>query len=140
MNNLIWKVHGISNHASVACLKRLISDHNLSLLLLLETLFDPSDQSDVASKLCLTHFVCNSNGEIWIFLWPSINVYVNSHTDELLHVGIYLADSSIIHCTFIYAKYNYIERRSLWVDIGNLSSPISGPWLVGLILSCSKCF
>lgn len=46
-------------------------------------------------------------------------------------------------CTFIYAKCNHIDRRSIWADLVTISSFVSGPWLIGgdfnVVFSASEC-
>lgn len=77
-----------------------------------------------------------------IFLCHSLNVSIICYVDQLLRVSICLPNSIVFLCTFIYAKYNHVDKWSLWADLVTISCSVSGPWFVGadfnVVLSASK--
>lgn len=114
------------------------------MVLLFEPFINSSKQPEVSLNIGLDLFACNRNNKIWLSRHHSLNISIISHTDKLLHVSLCLHNSSVIYCTFIYAKCNHIDRRLLWTDLVNFSTSVTRTWLVrgdlNFVLNTSEYF
>ena len=104
---LTWNAQGVGNISTLKRLKKLISMHNISLIILQEPLI--STVSEVSRKIGFDNFCSNINNKIWILSRHGLVVQLLSSSDQFLHFMVNTSTSMGAVCvTGIYATHTKI--------------------------------
>lgn len=82
------------------------------------------------------HYIDNYDnadlGRIWILHDDNVKTHIFRATDQAIHVHVYsLALQKYFFMSIVYASNDYLARRSLWADLGEISLHASSdPWLI----------
>ena len=131
-NLLIWNARGVANANTQNVIKRLIKEHKISVLVIIEPLISP--RADFFSrKFGLQYKGCNNNGQIWLFAEMGIEVDSWDDSEQILHARCV---SSLLPTPFFisvaYGKCTRVGRIPMWNKLRCLAAIIDGlPWLVG---------
>ncbi|KAK1321249.1 hypothetical protein QJS10_CPA03g00837 [Acorus calamus] len=80
----------------------------------------------------IAHHLCRE-GRIWL-CWDATYVHVQTleESNQLLHCKVtHLISNCQSLYTFIYASNCYVERKTLWNHLTQISRTVVGPWTVG---------
>lgn len=108
----------------------LVRKHNVAILAVLEPFQRENKMRLLARKLQFTNCMSNEQeeGKIWVFWREEFTVDWIGASNQAMH-GIFTKGSGTMMISFIYAKCNALERRSLWLELESIM--VSGvPWLV----------
>ena len=129
---LFWNIRGISRAPNLRRLKSLIAESSLQLVAICEPKVCVGDIQWIRLNLRMDRCITNSEGSIWVF-YP--NSLVCDHLGESsqhlsLNIQSPMVDGPMVF-SFVHAKCNEQDRRSLWSML-LLDNPIDAPWfLVG---------
>ncbi|XP_073295874.1 uncharacterized protein [Primulina huaijiensis] len=142
MNCLIWNVRGLGNPVSQQRIHAYVKQHRVKVLVVLEPMI-PLDQSFISRRLGFRSVIANISGHIWVFSSEYVNFECDLDHVQLLDVRVSAPFlPSVLYCSFVYAKCDYIERRDLWASLLHIK-PDMGPWLVGgdfnIVRDASEC-
>ena len=131
-NIMIWNARVVANSNTHNIIKRLIKDHKISVLAIIEPLISP--RADFFSRKFGLHFKgLNSNEQIWLFAEQGIEVDEWDDLEQILHARCV---SSLLPTPFFisvaYGKCSRVGRIPMWNKLRSLAMKMDGlPWLVG---------
>lgn len=131
INIFFWNIRRIGNSNTKRRLEMIKNKFNISIIAIQESIIDPTHIFDLITYLKLSNYLYNINGKIWV-LWNhdwNVNIIGNSDQITLYVSSNNFAPSYLFSC--VYAKCNYIERRSLWDEIIHTSSFRYESWIIG---------
>ncbi|XP_042450686.1 uncharacterized protein LOC122035343 [Zingiber officinale] len=117
----------------VASLNLVLSDHNKKTGI--DTGQIPSKRvmrSLMVRNLGMNSGLSNCNGKIWFFYDDSIGCTILEDNEQFLHLNLnsFLFPVNIF-VTIVYAKCSYIERRTLWEKLLEVTPVMEEVWMVG---------
>lgn len=132
----VYNIRGLNN--KVSFMKDFIINNNLGLIAITETHVKSGAASSLSSFLAPQflwefNYEFHPNGRLWLGWDPSrwkINV-ISKSAQQISCEACLLAANKSFFLTMVYGYNTYVERRSLWTDLGLVSSfASSSPWAV----------
>lgn len=131
-----WNVKGHNKANKQLEVARFLSNHNISLIGLLETKIKRAGLGAlylrVFSGWCITSNIAWHDGGRIIVGWRSEDIQIDiiQCDSQFIHLmGVPKTENSF-HCTFVYGSSAIHERKKLFMSLQELSTCIKTPWII----------
>ena len=136
INILAWNCRGAAAKSLPGRIRDVLKGNNVNILILCETRISGRKADNVLKKLNFNSWIrveaTGYAGGIWL-LWNCEEVSVNylSSSNQVLHAQVRLADNPRMFClSCVYAEPQPLLRNELWVNLSQMSSRLTIPWVV----------
>ncbi|CAM8975881.1 unnamed protein product [Rhodiola kirilowii] len=132
MRTLCWNARGANNNGTIDFFKTILSTHNFSLCGILEPMTGHDNLSHFARKVGFKNYLHGgeANSKIWVLWRDSVEVTFIKAGNQFISVSVQTDMNIQYTCTFVYASTSVSVRQNLWHDLLDMSSSITGPWIV----------
>lgn len=96
-------------------------------------MIDSSEIAAVSHRLGMQNDITNGSEVAKILILWKDNIYLQGITvhEQFITCSLGNSDSPDAYLTFVYAKCDYLLRRSLWQHLYSFSTSTTIPWLIG---------
>ncbi|CAI9755487.1 unnamed protein product [Fraxinus pennsylvanica] len=124
----MWNVRGVGT--SQGRIGKLVKKHNVTILGIAEPFHREDKMKVLAQKIKLPNFISNEKegGKLWVFWSEDYKVDWVHFSNQALH-GVFRKGEYKMLVSFIYAKCNALDRRTLWQELERIRM-IGFPWVV----------
>ncbi|KAK3229975.1 hypothetical protein Dsin_001856 [Dipteronia sinensis] len=135
INLACWNTRGLNSTPKQSEVRKLVLDHNISLVCLIETRVRINKKTLVANSVfkdwdMIDNYNSHSLGRIWVGWDPRIlNITKIRETDQIIHCDACILDiNDQFRISFVYGSNDDRLRKALWQSM--CSSQHSSPWIM----------
>ncbi|KAL0911913.1 hypothetical protein M5K25_017849 [Dendrobium thyrsiflorum] len=111
-------------------IRNLCRIHSIHLLVIIEPMVNASKISVCMKNFDFQNNYASLSGRIWIFWNNLVNLSIIDDYFQVVHCSFNLFNTQVFS-SFVYASCSKSGRTSLWQNLCQWASAISGPWMLG---------